>query len=149
VTTPETEAAPEAEPEAQSTQVADENIVHLTCVRCPKGCDLCVIMKEGFENRPGTGNSISSISGYDCRLGLEYAAAEIADPHRMVTLSITVAGSREPLSVKTAAAVPKSRRAAVVVAANALRLHAPIPAGTILTDNIADTGVALIATKSI
>jgi CxxC motif-containing protein len=53
------------------------------------------------------------------------------------------------LSAKTASAIPKSRIFAAVAAANSAHYTAPINTGDILLTDIADTGVDLIATKSL
>ena len=117
------------------------NSQQIICVRCPKGCALVVTLHED--------GSVNEVRGHGCKLGIEYAIAEVTDPSRIVTLSLPIANSREPLSVKTAAPVPKSRILAVVEAAKSLNLQAPIQAGIVLDANIADTGVALVATKTL
>jgi CxxC motif-containing protein len=99
--------------------------------------------------RADDAGEILEVSGNDCRLGLEYARAEMSDPKRPLTLSLPVVGSPEPVSVRTAEPVPLSRLRAVADAAKALRLAAPIQAGERVASDIAQTGTGLIATKTV
>ncbi len=110
-------------------------------MRCPKSCELAITFAPD--------GSIASICGEGCRLGTAYATEEITDPKRIVTASISIAGSMEPLSVKTAAAVSRTQVFKVLDEIKALKLKAPITTGTILKEDIAKTGVSLVATKSI
>ena len=121
-------------------QVASE-IRSITCISCPLGC----VIEVSFDAH----GEIEDISGYKCPLGEDYARVEAVSPRRMVCAALGIKGSLEPLSVKTAEAIPKERIGEVVDAINALQLETPIEEGTILTENIAATGVALIATKSL
>jgi len=116
-------------------------IKSLTCICCPLGCLL-----EAGLNRQG---KIEEISGATCLLGTEYARKEISSPQRMVSAALCIKGSLEPLSVKTAAPVAKERIKAVLEAIHALELEAPVELGAVLVDDIAETGVALVATKTL
>jgi CxxC motif-containing protein len=120
---------------------ADDDLLHLTCTRCPKGCDLAVTL-----NIDGT---IARVQGNGCRLGLKYAEEEVAHPTRIVTAALGIRGSIEPLSVKTAAPVPREKVFEVLDAACALDLTVPIDSGTILLRDIAATGIDLVATKTL
>jgi CxxC motif-containing protein len=121
--------------------VADDDLLHLTCTRCPKGCDLAVTL-----NVDGT---LAEVQGNGCRLGLRYAEEEVAHPTRIVTAVLGIRGSIEPLSVKTAAPVPREKVFEVLDAAYALDLTVPIDSGTILLKDIAATGTDLVATKTL
>ena len=112
----------------------------LTCIGCPLGCTLTATSgAEGWE-----------ISGYTCKRGLEYAQKELTAPARTVTSTVRVTGGKAAVtSVRTASDVPKSAIFAVMEAINAIVVPAPIAIGDVLCDNIADTGVALVATKAV
>lgn len=112
----------------------------LTCIGCPLGCTLTAVPGEaGFE-----------ISGYTCKRGLEYAKKELTRPERTVTSTVRVSGGQaRVVSVRTAGDIPKDAIFAVMEAINAIVAPAPVAIGDVLTNDIAGTGVALIATKAV
>ena len=112
----------------------------LTCIGCPLGCTLTAEPRDdGFE-----------ISGYTCKRGLEYAKKELTAPERTVTSTVRVCGGRAKVtSVRTAGPVPKESVFAVMEAINRLVVPAPIRMGDVLCENLAGTGVILIATKAV
>lgn len=112
----------------------------LTCIGCPLGCSLTAEQAaDGF-----------AISGYTCKRGLEYAKKELTCPERTVTSTVRVSGGKaNVVSVRTAAAVPKNAIFRVMEAINAIVVPAPVKIGDVLCENIADTGVALTATKDV
>lgn len=112
----------------------------LTCIGCPLGCALTAEPHEdGFE-----------ISGYTCKRGLEYAKKELTRPERTVTSTVRVSGGKAKVaSVRTATDIPKDAIFAVMEAVNSIVAPAPIAIGDVLCENIAGTGVALIATKGV
>ena len=112
-----------------------------TCISCPLGCLLEVALNSRGE--------VEEISGFTCQLGEDYAREEAVAPRRMVCAALCVKGSLEPLSVKTAAAIPKESIQRVLDAIKELELAIPIDEGAVLVDDIAETGVALLATKSL
>ena len=110
----------------------------LTCIGCPLGCSLTAEKwNEDWE-----------ISGYTCKRGLEYAQKELTCPQRTVTSTVRVSGGQSRVvSVRTAGDVPKDAIFAVMEAINAIVAPAPIAIGDVLANDIAGTGVALVATK--
>ncbi len=71
----------------------------LTCVICPKGCEINV----EFE-----GEVILSISGNACPQGEEYAKEEIVSPMRILPTTVVVKGGILPLvPVKTSKPIPR------------------------------------------
>ena len=112
----------------------------LTCIGCPLGCSLtAVATADGLD-----------ISGYTCKRGLEYAKKELTRPERTVTSTVRVSGGKANVtSVRTASDVPKDAIFAVMEAINALVVPAPVAIGDVLCQDIAGTGVALTATKSV
>ena len=111
----------------------------LTCIGCPLGCTLTAEEREtGWE-----------ISGYTCKRGLDYARKELTAPERTVTSTVRVSGGRVKVtSVRTASDVPKEAIFRCMEAINAIVAPAPIAIGDVLCENLAGTGVALIATKA-
>lgn len=113
----------------------------LTCIGCPLGCSLIAGKNADGEYE---------ISGYTCKRGLEYAKKELTCPERTVTSTVKVlGGTANVVSVRTAVDVPKNAIFRVMKAINALEIHAPVKIGDILCENIADTGVVLIATRTV
>ncbi len=112
----------------------------LTCIGCPLGCALTAVPPaDGFD-----------ISGYTCKRGLEYAQKELTRPERTVTSTVRVTGGvAKVTSVRTATDVPKDAIFAVMEAINAIVVPAPIAIGDVICEDIAGTGVALTATKSV
>lgn len=114
--------------------------MELTCICCPVGCMLKAEIEDG---------AVRSISGNGCRRGAEYARQECVAPVRVVTGTVAVdGGSLARISVKTAAAVPRSSVLSVMEAVHALRAEAPVRIGDVLCRDIAGTGVDLIATRA-
>ena len=110
-----------------------------TCVNCPMGCTLEVAFDDA--------GAIASITGNTCKRGEEYARQEAVDPRRNVSALVMVPGCLEPLSVKTAAPVPKARIMDVMAAVREMRVESPIAVGQVLLEDVAGTGVAIVATK--
>ena len=114
--------------------------VELTCICCPMGCTVRLELEGG---------SIISVTGNSCRRGDEYARQECTAPVRVITASVPVVGGRlARVSVKTAAPVPKNRIFDVMDAIRSVSVQAPVRIGDVLCENIADTGVNLVATRN-
>ena len=112
----------------------------ITCINCPVGCRMTVQTSEG---------KILSIADNQCKRGEIYARQESVQPLRMVTAVARVEGSPTPISLKTAAPVPKDKIMDVMKAVNSLKLCLPIHIGQVLEENAANTGVSLVATRSL
>ncbi|WP_321972019.1 DUF1667 domain-containing protein [Paratractidigestivibacter sp.] len=113
----------------------------LTCIRCPRGCQITV----SFD----ADGSISSIEGYSCKRGETYARAEVTNPVRTVTTTVPVSGgaTEKMVSVKTSREVPKDKVFDVMAAVMGLSAVSPVRIGDVICENIAGTGADLIATK--
>lgn len=112
--------------------------MRMICINCPKGCVLDVESKDGEI----------TVTGNGCAKGIEYGRAELADPRRVVTGLVRVAGLRRPLSVKTKTAVPKGKIAEVLSAINRITVPLPVMIGDTILRDIAGTGVDLVATAN-
>ena len=80
----------------------EEKSVTLTCIRCPKGCQVTVTLEGG---------QVTAVTGNGCPRGDAYARKEVTDPTRVVTTVVPVSGSAvaRMVSVKTAGDVPKAK----------------------------------------
>ena len=113
----------------------------LICIGCPLGCNLTLEMDGG---------QVVSVNGNTCKRGDDYARKELTDPRRIVTSTVPVAGGNLPVvSVKTASDIPKGKIRECLCALKGVTLTAPVQIGDVIVENVADTGVDVIATKSI
>ena len=113
----------------------------LICIGCPLGCNLTVEMDGG---------QVVSVNGNTCKRGDDYARKELTDPRRIVTSTVPVAGGNLPVvSVKTASDIPKGKIRECLCALKGVTLTAPVQIGEVIVENVADTGVDVVATKSI
>lgn len=114
---------------------------NLTCIGCPLGCALTVTMENG---------TIADITGNTCPRGRAYAEKEVTAPTRIVTSTVKVEGGKAPVaSVKTASDVPKELIFKVMEELDAVKVKAPVTIGMTVLENVAGTGVSVIATKAV
>ena len=112
----------------------------ITCINCPVGCRMTVNVEDG---------QVIEVRDNQCKRGDVYARQESVRPLRMVTAVAPVRGSTTPVSLKTAAPIPKDRISACMQAVRAMDLSLPISLGQVLLEDVAGTGVALVATRSL
>ena len=112
----------------------------VTCVHCPIGC------KINIETIGGR----LAVKGYRCRAGLDYAKEEFLNPKRMLTTTIVVKGGKIPLlPVRSREKLPKNILKEAVNLLSKLTVNAPVKKGDIIYKNICNTGVDIIASRSI
>lgn len=136
---PPKKIAPPSEPDWNAEPVP--GTLAFTCVSCPKGCLLEVTLNDD--------GSIASVTGNTCKRGLEYAEQEVTDPHRNFSAVVMVQGALEPLSMKTAEPIPKRKIFDCMQEIQQLQLQVPIHTGDVLIEDVADTGVNIVATKTL
>lgn len=113
----------------------------LVCIGCPLGCNLKVGVSE---------DGAMEVSGNTCPRGADYARKELTDPRRIVTSSVKVQGGHLPcVSVKTETDIPKDKIFDCVRALKDVALTAPVEIGMVVAEDVAGTGVRVIATKKI
>lgn len=115
-----------------------------TCICCPLGCQLTVMLSQTPAGLDATG-----VVGYTCRRGKDYARQEATHPSRMVTAAVPVEGRLLPASVKTASPIPKNKMLHVAEEIRRLRLAPPVREGQVVVEDVCETGVPVIATKSV
>ena len=115
--------------------------VNLICIGCPLGCPLTVEME---------GNEVKSVAGNTCPRGDAYAKKELTNPTRIVTSTVRVAGGKLAMvSVKTESDIPKGKIFDCVKALKDVEVNAPVKIGDVIVENVAGTGVNVIATKNV
>lgn len=107
----------------------------LTCICCPMGCRLTAEI-DGTNIR---------ITGNTCKRGAEYGVRELTDPTRVVTGTVRMANGK-PCPAKTVEAVKKAKIFDVLAEMKTIHPAPPIAIGDVLAENIAGTGVSLVAT---
>lgn len=113
----------------------------LTCIGCPLGCALVVEMQDG---------EIVRITGNTCKRGEDYARKELTHPTRIVTSIVRVDGGKLPMvSVKTQSDIPKQKIFECAKALKKIHISAPVKIGDVILENVAGTGVAVVATKNV
>ena len=113
----------------------------LTCIVCPMGCALEVLL-EGGEVRSVTGNT--------CPRGETYARNECTHPTRVLTTTMRVEGGTKPLvSAKSVGAIPKELLFEAMEQINAAAVTAPVVLGQVLIPDLCGTGIALAATGTV
>ncbi|MBR2549737.1 MAG: DUF1667 domain-containing protein [Clostridiales bacterium] len=118
-----------------------EDIRELTCINCPMGCRITVVIDSG---------EIKAVSGNTCKRGEIYARSEVTAPVRTVTTTIRVIGGTvDRVSCKTKAPVPKDMIFEVMDEINRASCRAPVKTGDILIEDCAGTGVPVVATKAV
>ncbi len=120
----------------------EEKSVTLTCIRCPKGCQVTVTLEGG---------QVTAVTGNGCPRGDAYARKEVTDPTRVVTTVVPVSGSAvaRMVSVKTAGDVPKAKVLDVVRALSGVSMAAPVHIGDVVLADVCGTGVDVVATKDV
>lgn len=117
-------------------------IKEFTCICCPMGCDLKVsIDKDNIE-----------VTGNNCKRGENFGKEEVTEPKRMVTTTIACRGKNDKLillPVISSATVPRTKFLEVVKKLQKTVVNAPVKMGDIVVENIMETGVDIIASKSI
>lgn len=109
----------------------------LICIVCPRGCHLSVDEKM-------------NVTGNNCPRGAKYAISELTHPVRVLTSTVKiVSDNEERLPVKTSEAIAKELIFKAMEELNKIEVKAPIKIGDVIIENIAGSGVNLVATKNI
>lgn len=110
----------------------------LICIGCPVGCLITASKRE---------DGYYDITGNTCQKGEAYARNELTAPVRMITSIIRVrGGNARVVPVKTAREIPKGKINACMEEIRAARVSAPVKVGDVLIENVAGTGISVIAT---
>ena len=111
----------------------------LTCIVCPRGCEITVSL--------GDDGSVFEIRGNACPRGSVYAERECTHPERTVTTTVRCADGGVA-SVKTSTPVPKDSVFAVMEAVAAVTAPDTLSVGDTVIENVAGTGADLVATEN-
>ncbi|MBR5140272.1 MAG: DUF1667 domain-containing protein [Clostridia bacterium] len=110
----------------------------LTCIVCPRGCQLVAEIENG---------RLISVSGNICKRGQAYAEDECTHPKRVVTSTVRCK-SGKVVAVKTLGSVPKEKMFEVMAEINSVVAPDTLSIGDVIIDNVCDTGVSVVATAN-
>ena len=113
-------------------------VKNITCIICPKGCDITVEMVENEFK----------ISGNKCSRGKEYALNEMTNPRRSICSTVKTTYKEFPrLPVRTDKEIDIKDIFPVMKEINKVKIDHPVHGGEIIVSNILNTGVNIIATS--
>ena len=114
--------------------------MELTCIVCPRGCTINYDIENG---------EAVNIIGNSCPRGKEYTENEIKAPTRMLTSTVPIKGSiYHQLPIITSAPIPKDKIFEVMDEIHKARAKAPIKVGEVVIENVAGTGINILAARS-
>lgn len=113
-------------------------IRELTCIVCPRGCQLSVELD---------GDKVVGVSGNICKRGVAYAEAECTRPVRTVTTTVRCESGRV-VAVKTNAPVPKSKVFEVMAEVNRTVAKDGLKIGDVIIKNVAGTDADVVASAN-
>ena len=112
----------------------------LVCIVCPKGCRMKI----------EANNDSVIVRGNGCKRGETYAIKEMSNPTRVLTSTVVVKYSDvKRLPVKTKGEIPKELMFKSMEIVNKIEVSPPIRIGDVIIENILDTGIDVVACKSI
>ncbi len=112
-----------------------------TCIRCPMGCELTATIND---------NGVVTVKGNACIRGEQYAKKELRKPLRVLTTTVRVIGGTQAmLPVRTRGEIPKDKIMEGIRQLRKIQVKAPVQIGEIIVENLVDSGVAVIATKTV
>ena len=112
----------------------------VVCIVCPKGCRLKVKEEDGEM----------SVTGNGCKRGIAYGKKEVTNPTRVITSTVKVNDPvHRRMPIVTKGSVPKAMMFDVVKEINKIQLDLPIYMGDIIIENVLDTGVNVVAARTI
>lgn len=113
----------------------------LICIQCPKGCTLEVEMD--------TDTHVTHVQGNSCPKGKEYAIREVLCPMRLVTGTVRIKnGSQRMLPVRSREEIPLEKMIQAMEPIHACSVQAPVQCGQVIVEDLAGTGIPLIAARS-
>lgn len=110
----------------------------LICIACPMGCHLTVDIDNDY-----------AVTGNQCPRGAAYGKKELTNPTRIVTSTVKILnGIHKRLPVKTNGEIPKKYIFEIMKELENVQIESPIKVGEIVIENVCDTGVDIVASRS-
>ena len=111
----------------------------LTCIVCPRGCQMRVALDDA--------GIPTAVEGNFCKRGVTYANDECTNPKRTVTSTVKCK-SGAVVSVKTDTTVPKGKMFEVMAEINGVLADDNVKIGDVIIENVCDTGANVVATSN-
>lgn len=115
----------------------------LTCTICPKECVLNISINN---------NIVEKIEGNECKRGVNYAEMELKHPKRILTTTVLINNNNDNqvlLPVRSSNPISKELMLKAMDIINKTCVNTPIKMGDVIIKNILNTGIDIIASKSI
>ena len=120
----------------------DFNVKELVCNLCPVHCKMSIEYSRW-------GDQIKNVYGSRCSRGYEYIRNYRIDQQCMLPTSVRLRGSSDNrLPVNSDAPIPKTMVTEVMNVIKTVEVEVPIKSGEIILENILNTGVNIVAAKS-
>jgi len=114
----------------------------MICIVCPLGCKLKVIKDD-------TSEAGYAVEGNKCFRGVDYGVKEMTNPTRVLTTTVSIVdASLKRLPVRTSGTIPKSLIKEAMELINKVEAKAPVKVGDVIIKDILNTGVDIIASRS-
>ena len=118
-------------------QMSNREII---CIMCPLGCRMDIHIE---------GEEITKVEGSRCKQGIEYARQEVFSPGRILTTTVKTGNSESPLlPVRSDKSIPKEKLEESMGVIAKYVISGPIQMGEVIVSNILDTGVNIVASRS-
>ena len=119
------------------------NVIEKICITCPVGCHLKIEWSDDTTNG-------YKITGNQCKRGVLYAENEMRQPMRQATTTVRIHGGElERLPVKTSEAISKELVLQLCQLIETMALQAPIFLGETVISNVFNSGVDVVACRTI
>ena len=115
-----------------------ETTRNLTCIVCPRGCQMTVTLVDGKVER---------VEGNFCKRGVTYANDECTNPKRTVTSTVRCENG-SIVAVKTESTIPKEKMFEVMAEINRVNPVGNVKIGDVIIENVCGTGVNVVATSN-
>ena len=114
-------------------------IRNLTCIVCPRGCQMTVTLTDDGK--------VEKVEGNFCKRGITYANDECTNPKRTITSTVRCK-SGSVVSVKTDTTVPKEKMFDVMDEINRAIAEDGVKIGDVIIADVCGTGANVIATSN-
>lgn len=111
----------------------------LTCIVCPRGCQLKVELDEN--------GAVLSVSGNSCPRGKQYATDECTHPMRTVTSSVRTSDGGV-VSIKTDRTIPKELMFDCMKEIDRQTVTLPVRIGDVVISDLLGTGANVVVTSN-
>ncbi|MBE6645713.1 MAG: DUF1667 domain-containing protein [Ruminococcaceae bacterium] len=113
----------------------------IICTICPRGCTVSV---------EGSANEVTSVSGYGCKRGMEFATAEFTAPVRILTTTVKIDGrDGDLLPVRSSKPLPKEKILECMEIIKKTVVSLPVKQYDAVVTGILGTDVDIVATKDV